>query len=275
MQAWSKQTLCSALLIGCGLFLFVGCSSDSGEDKLTEKPVESLYADGNKAFADGDYKQAAKSFEEVERQYPYSQWATKAQLMAAYAQYEGRDYDSAIATVDRFIQLHPGNAEVAYAYYLRAICFYERITDITRDQSLTHEAEKALQDIVSRFPDSSYARDAEAKLSLVQDQLAGAEMEVGRYYLKRRIFNAALPRFQKVVAEFQTTSQVPEALHRMVECYLALGIKSEAQATAAVLGHNFPGSEWYQKSYELLGGEKLSPRADRGSWIGKFWRKLF
>lgn len=113
------------------------------------------------------------------------------------------------------------------------------------------------------------------KLSLVQDQLAGAEMEVGRYYLKRQIFNAALPRFQKVVAEFQTTSQVPEALHRMVECYLALGIKSEAQATAAVLGHNFPGSDWYQKAYDLLGGEKLSPQADQSSWIGKFWRKLF
>lgn len=275
MQAWSKQALRGALLVGCGLFWLAGCSSDDSKDKLTEKPVETLYEDGSKAFADGDYKQSAKSFEEVERQYPYSQWATKAQLMAAYAQYEGRDYDSAIATVDRFIQLHPGNPEVAYAYYLRAICFYERITDITRDQSLTHEAEKALQDIVSRFPDSSYARDAEAKLSLVQDQLAGAEMEVGRYYLKRQIFNAALPRFQKVVAEFQTTSQVPEALHRMVECYLALGIKSEAQATAAVLGHNFPGSDWYQKTYDLLGGEKLSPQADQSSWIGKFWRKLF
>lgn len=275
MQVWSKQTLRSALLIGCGFFWLTGCASDDGKDKLTEKPVETLYEDGSKAFADGDYKQAAKSFEEVERQYPYSQWATKAQLMAAYAQYEDRDYDSAIATVDRFIQLHPGNAEVAYAYYLRAICFYERIADITRDQSLTREAERALQDIVSRFPDSSYARDAEAKLSLVQDQLGGAEMEVGRYYLKRRIFNAALPRFQKVVAEFQTTSQVPEALHRMVECYLALGIKSEAQATAAVLGHNFPGSDWYQKTYALLGGENLTPQADQSSWIGKFWRKLF
>ena len=262
------------LLAGACFIWLAGCSTDD-KGELPEKPVNELYSDGLSAMESGDYKQSAKSFEEVERQYPYSQWATKAQLMAAYAQYQGRDYDSAIATLDRFIQLHPGNAEVAYAYYLRAISFYERIMDITRDQTMTRDAEKALQDIVSRFPGTSYARDAEAKLSLVQDQLAGAEMEVGRYYIKRKIYNAALPRFQTVVAQYQTTSQVPEALHRMVECYLALGIKKEAQATAAVLGHNFPGSQWYQHSYDLLEGESLAPAADQGSWIGKIWRKLF
>ena len=263
------------LALGCCMVWLAGCSSDDGKDKISEKPVEELYSDANKAFADGDYKIAAKNFEEVERQYPYSQWATRAQLMAAYAEYQGRDYDSAVATLDRFIQLHPGNKEAAYAYYMRAICFYERITDISRDQSITHEAEKALQDVVSRFPDSSYARDAEAKLSLVQDQLAGAEMEVGRFYLKRHVFTAALPRFQTVIAQYQTTSQVPEALHRIVECTLALGLKQEAQATAAVLGHNFPGSEWYQKSYDLLGGENLTPKADSESWVGKAWHTLF
>lgn len=264
----------SALVLSFSLVL-MACNGDDGKDKISEKPVDELYHDGAQALEEGDFKKSAKSFEEVERQYPYSQWATKAQLMAAYAQYQGRDYDSAIATTDRFIQLHPGNAEVAYAFYLRAICFYERITDITRDQSLTREAEKALQDIVSRFPESSYARDAETKLSLVQDQLAGAEMEVGRYYLKRKTYNAALPRFQAVVAQYQTTGQVPEALHRMVECYLAMGIKKEAQATAAVLGHNFPGSSWYQNSYDLLGGASLTPTADSTSWIGKVWHTLF
>lgn len=274
-MAWFVKTAQhSALILTLG-FGLIACSSDDSKDKLPEKPVDELYSDGAKALEERDFKKSAKSFEEVERQYPYSQWATKAQLMAAYAQYEGRDYDAAIITLDRFIQLHPGNAEVAYAFYLRALCFYDRITDITRDQSLTREAEKALQDVVSRFPDSSYARDAEAKLSLVQDQLAGAEMEIGRYYLKRKIYNAALPRFQAVVAQYQTTSQVPEALHRLVECYLALGIKKEAQATAAVLGHNFPGSSWYQNSYDLLGGEQLTPATDSASWAGKVWHKLF
>jgi len=273
MALFQKSAWRALLLLGTCLGWLTACSSDDAKEDI-EKPVDQLYSDGAAALADKDYKKSAKSFEEVERQYPYSQWATKAQLMAAYAQYQGSDYDAAIATVDRFIQLHPGNPEVAYAFYLRAISFYERVTDINRDQSFTREAEKALQDVVSRFPDSPYARDALAKLSLVQDQLAGSEMEVGRYYLKRKIYNAALPRFQTVVARYQTTSQVPEALHRMVECYLALGIKKEAQAVAAVLGHNFPGNEWYQHSYELLGDAKLAPADQSESWIGKVWRKL-
>jgi outer membrane protein assembly factor BamD len=254
--------------------LLVGCS---GDDKalLTDKPVDQLYSEAAGALGEGDYKNAAKNFEEVERQYPYSSWATKAQLMAAYAQYQGGDYDSTITTLDRFIQLHPGNADIAYAFYLRAVSFYERIAEINRDQTNTREAEKALQDIVSRFPDTPYARDALVKIALVQDQLAGAEMDVGRYYLKRKIYNAALPRFQRVVEQHQTTSQAPEALHRMVECYLALGIKAEAQATAAVLGHNFPGSQWYAASYALLGGAPATVAEQANSWIGRVWKKMF
>lgn len=268
---------CCKIALLSGLLAVAACSGDDADGKKleSEKPVEQLYQEAAQALEDGDYQPAAKNFEEVERQYPYSQWATKAQLMAAYAQYQGGDYDAAIGTLDRFIQLHPGNDAIAYAFYLRAISFYERIADVRRDQSMTREAEKALQDVVGRFPDSAYARDATLKLSLVQDQLAAAEMEVGRYYLKRKIYNAALPRFQKVVAEFQTTSQTPEALHRMVECYLALGIRKEAQAAAAVLGHNFPGSNWYEYSYDLLGGSGLTPQADQQSWIGKTWRKIF
>lgn len=267
---------CQIMLLS-GLLALGACSGDDADGKKleSEKPVEQLYQEATQALEEGDFKPAAKNFEEVERQYPYSQWATKAQLMAAYAQYQGEDYDAAIGTLDRFIQLHPGNDGIAYAFYLRAISFYERIADVKRDQSMTREAEKALQDVVGRFPDTAYARDAALKLSLVQDQLAAAEMEVGRYYLKRKIYNAALPRFQKVVAEFQTTSQTPEALHRMVECYLALGIRKEAQATAAVLGHNFPGSSWYEYSYDLLKGEGLAPQAETTSWVGKVWRQLF
>lgn len=274
MAVFDKIGWLRAVLVGVTVFSLAACSSDDKNAEL-DKPVDQLYSEGAAALADNDYKKSAKSFEEVERQYPYSQWATKAQLMAAYAQYQGGDYDSAVATLDRFIQLRPGNADIAYAYYLRAISFYERITDVTRDQTNTREAEKALQDIVGRFPNTPYARDAILKLALVQDQLAGAEMEVGRYYLKRKIYNAALPRFQTVVEKFQTTNQVPEALHRMVECYLALGIKKEAQAVAAVLGYNYPGSQWYALTYALLGGENLAPAANKESWIGKVWHKVF
>jgi outer membrane protein assembly factor BamD len=270
MKLMMKRTLpyAALLLLLTGL---VGCGTD--KPVLTEKPVHELYDDGMKAFGETDYAKSAKSFEEVERQYPYSPWATKAQLMAAFAHYQGHDYDSAVTTLDRFIQLHPGNDDVAYAYYLRAVSFYDRIAEITRDQSNTREAMKALQDIVSRFPNTPYARDAQLKIALVQDQLAGAEMEVGRYYLKRKIYNAALPRFQNVIQTYQNTSQVPEALHRMVECYAALGITHEAKATAAVLGHNFPGSTWYQASYALVGGEAAT--TTQPSWISRVWRKVF
>lgn len=266
--------LTSALLLAVSGVWLNGCSS-TDKNKEAERPVEEIYNTAAKELEDGDYKASAKNFEEVERQYPYSQWATRAQLMAAYAQYQAFDFDSAIATLDRFIQLHPGNSDVAYAYYLRALSSYQRIADVARDQTYTREAEKALQDVVSRFPDSPYARDAIAKIALVQDQLAGAEMEVGRYYLKQKIYNAALSRFQNVVEKYQTTSHVPEALNRMVECYLAMGIKPEAQATAAVLGYNFPGSGWYQHSYDLLGGVNLTPTPNKQSWIGKVWHKVF
>jgi outer membrane protein assembly factor BamD len=274
MAVTRYRFLTSALLLAVSGVWLSGCSG-TDKNKETERPVEEIYNTAAKELEDGDYKASAKNFEEVERQYPYSQWATRAQLMAAYAQYQALDFDSAIATLDRFIQLHPGNSDVGYAYYLRALSSYQRIADVARDQSYTREAEKALQDVVSRFPDSPYARDAIAKIALVQDQLAGSEMEVGRYYLKQKIYNAALSRFQNVVEKYQTTSHVPEALNRMVECYLALGIKPEAQATAAVLGYNFPGSSWYQHSYDLLGGEKLTPAPNQQSWIGKVWHKVF
>jgi outer membrane protein assembly factor BamD len=270
------KRLSQALLCFSLLGMLTACAGDK-KDELVEKPVHELYDEATKAFDDGDFKLAAKNFEEVERQYPYSEWATRAQLMAAYAQYSAQDYDSATATLDRFIQLHPGHERIAYAFYLRALCFYERIADIVRDQTYTREAEKALREVISRFPDTPYAKDAEAKFVLVQDQLAAAEMEVGRYYLKRQLYGAALPRFQTVVEKFQTTSQVPEALHRMVETTLALGITKEAQAVAAVLGYNYPGSDWYQLSYQLLASRDLAPAAAApasDSWIGRIWKKL-
>jgi outer membrane protein assembly factor BamD len=250
------------------------CASD--DDKpLPDKPVEELYNSATDLMQKKEYGSAAKEFEEVERQHPYSQWATRAQLMAAYAQYQAMDYDPAIATLDQFIQLHPGNSNIAYAYYMRALCFYERLADVRRDQSNALNALKALQDVVSRFPNTTYARDAVLKIALVNDHLAGAEMEVGRNYLKQKLFTAAVGRFRTVVEKYQTTSHVPEALHRLVECYLALGITNEAKATAAVLGHNFPGSKWYEDSYALMTQNHLTPDEQDNSWIGRTWHSVF
>lgn len=248
---------------------FVSCADD--DKTMPDKPVDELYNAAQDLMDKHEYKDASKQFEEVERQHPYSQWATRAELMSAYALYEDMDYDKAVADLDTFIQLHPGNANIAYAYYLRALCFYERLADVRRDQSFAENALKGLQDIVSRFPDSVYARDAALKIALVKDHLAGAEMEIGRNYMKQKIYTAAVGRFRAVIEKYQTTSHVPEALHRLVECYLALGIKSEATATAAVLGHNFPGSEWYQDSYNLLTDKHLTPAEDKKSWIERVW----
>lgn len=256
------------------VFVLVGglgaCASDKDEDP-PEKPVEELYNTAKNAMDKHDYKEAAKGFQEVERQHPYSVWATRAELMAGFAQYQDLDYDAAIASLDQYIQTHPGSADIAYAYYLRALCDYERLADVRRDQSFTRNALSEMQAIVSRFPETTYAKDAVLKIALINDHLAGAEMEVGRNYMKQKLFTAAVGRFRTVVEKYQTTSHVPEALHRLVECYLALGIPSEAKAVAAVLGHNFPGSAWYQDSYTLLVKNNLEPKRDEGSWIDRLW----
>lgn len=262
-------------MIAVGLTLFTLCACSDKDKPLSDKPVEELYNSATDLMEKKSYKEAAKLFEEVERQHPYSQWATRAQLMSAYAMYQDMDYDDAIGALDQFIQLHPGNSQIAYAYYLKALCYYERVSDVRRDQSSALNALRGLQEIISRFPETTYAKDAVLKLALVNDHLAGAEMEVGRNYMKQQIYTAAVNRFRLVVEKYQTTSHVPEALHRLVECYLALGITDEAKATAAVLGHNFPGSDWYQDSYKLLVDRKLLPSDEDDSWIKKNWKKVF
>jgi outer membrane protein assembly factor BamD len=219
------------------------------------------------AMQAGDYDEAARLFDEVERQHPYSEWASKAQLMAAYAFYQKNSYDEAVNALDRFIELHPGSPDVAYAYYLKAISYYEQISDVGRDQKATSDALNALEELVRRFPDSKYSRDAQLKIDLALDHLAGKHMEIGRFYQDRSEYLAAINRFRTVIERYQTTTHVPEALHRLVESYLAMGIVDEAKSTAAVLGHNFPGSEWYIDSYALLTGENLSPEESEGSWI--------
>ena len=250
--------------------VLVACSSDDTPDYV-ERPVEDLYNSAMNTLLAGDHKEAARLFDEVERQHPYSVWASKAQLMAAYAQYQDNAYDDAIAALDRFIQLHPGNRDVAYAYYLKALSYYEQISDIERDQKMTLLALETLEEIKRRFPHSEYARDASLKADLARDHLAGKDVSIGRFYQSRGQYVAAINRFRRVVEMYQTTSHVTEALHRLVECYLALGITDEARATAAVLGYNYPGSEWYADSYTLLTDIEVTPEEQDDSWIARVW----
>ncbi len=261
----------AAVILAFGL---AACGS-SEPPVMPDRPAEVMFNEAMSLMDAGAPADAVKLFDEVDRQHPYSVWATKAQLLNAYAYYEMNRYDEAIAALDRFIALHPGSKDIAYAYYLKALSYYERIPDVTRDQSLTNRALNALQEVVRRFPDSKYARDARLKIDLAYDNLAGKEMEVGRYYQKRNQPQAAITRYRRVIELYQTTSHVPEALHRLTECYLDVGLTQEAQATAAVLGHNFPGSEWYQDSYGLMTGAQLEPSANTSSWIGRAWSSIF
>ncbi|MEE9210385.1 MAG: outer membrane protein assembly factor BamD [Kiloniellales bacterium] len=264
--ALAAAVLC-LLLWSCSLF-------EEEEPRYVERPVEDLYNTAMDSLLVGDYFEAARLFDEVERQHPYSTWAAKAQLMSAFAFYQNNKYDEAINALDRFIQLHPGNKDVAYAHYLRAISYYEQISDVGRDQKFTKLALDALEEVARRFPESRYARDVSLKIDLARDHLAGKHMEIGRFYLKQGEFLAAINRFRLVIQDYQTTTHVPEALHRLVESYLVLGVTDEAQATAAVLGHNYPGSPWYADSYVLLTGIDLRPEEYQGSWISRVWNSL-
>lgn len=245
------------------------------KDEYVEQPVETLYNKAMDLLEAGAYLPAAQAFDEVERQHPYSVWATRAQIMAAYANYQANHYDEAILAAKRFIELHPGNRDVAYAYYLVALSYYEQISDVGRDQKMTELALQSLEDVVRRFPNTKYARDAKLKIDLTRDHLAGKEMAIGRFYLKRGDYIAAINRFRTVVEKYQTTTHVPEALHRLTEAYLALGVVKEAQTAAAVLGYNYPGSEWYMDSYALLTGVDLRPEVDKKSWMARLWHTVF
>ena len=261
-----------AATIGLVMALLVGCAPS--EEPYVERPVEELYNEAMDSLLSEDFDAAVAGFAEVERQHPYSVWATRAQLMLAFVYYQGNRYDDAIAAAERFVELHPGNRDAAYAYYLVAMSYYEQISGVDRDQKTTELALRALEEVERRFPASTYARDARLKIDLARDHLAGKEMTVGRYYLRRGNPIAAIGRFRKVVELYQTTSHTPEALHRLTEAYLALGVPGEAQTAAAVLGHNYPGSRWYQQSYALLTDSDLEPEADEGSWISRVFGDL-
>ena len=223
------------------------------------KTVEELYNNGVDALNQKRYATAVAQFDAVEQNYPYSSWAVNAQLMHGYAEYLQNRYTEAIGALDRYIQLHPTSPNASYAYYLRALSFYEQIADIQRDQKGTDQAMVALQDVVNRFPESAYARDARLKIDLCRDHLAGKEMEIGRYYEQQKLYAAAIGRFQRVIDDYQTTNHTPEALHRLTEIYLLLGLTDQAKRTAAVLGHNYPGSPWYEDSYDQLAANGIAP----------------
>ncbi|MCF8479545.1 MAG: outer membrane protein assembly factor BamD [Rhodospirillum sp.] len=256
-----RALLAATLTLGLG-FGLVGCSGDD-KPEYVERPVEELYNEAVDLLNAANFEDASKAFDEVERQHPYSSWATKAQIMAAYALYENNAYDDAVVALNRFIELHPGNRDIAYAYYLRGLCFYEQIADARRDQQITRQAMSNLREVVSRFPDSPYARDARLKIDLANDHLAGHEMGIGRFYLDHLDYLAALNRFRTVVERFDRTTHVPEALYRMAEVNTILGLNEEAKRVAAVLGYNFPGSDWYADAYGLVtGNSSYEPTAD-------------
>jgi outer membrane protein assembly factor BamD len=266
--------------IGTLALIVSACSLLGGNDakeKLAyiERPAELIYNQAFERIERNDWTRANLLFQEVERQHPFSKWARRAMLMSAYASYRTADYEESIATAQRFISLHPGNESTPYAYYLIAINYYDQIYDVGRDQATTVSAEAALQQVVRRYPDSDYARDARLKLELTQDHLAGKEMDVGRYYLRQGQELAAIGRFKNVVSNYETTSQTEEALHRLVESYVSLGIINEAKLVGSVLGYNYPESEWYQDSYDLLEGYGIDLEAERKrNRRDGYWRRL-
>lgn len=250
-----------ALLVGIAMLSpLAACATRGGKKELAyvARDVNTLYDFALKRFDQHRYKEAAQIFDEVERQHPYSIWARRAQLMGAFSYYLGRDYSESISSAQRFLAVHPGNKDAPYAYYLVALDYYEQIVDVTRDQKITQQALDALGEVIRRYPDTQYAADARLKVDLVNDHLAGKEMEVGRFYERRRQWLAATLRFRKVVDDYQSTTHVPEALMRLAECYLALGIPAEAEKAAAVLGANYPGSPWYQRAYKLIQEHKAA-----------------
>jgi len=260
----------------CAVFAFcllAACSSP--EQPYVERSAEELYNQAMDELISGDYAEATRYFDEVERQHPYSAWATRAQLMSAFASYQSSHYLEAILAAERYLELHPGHPNAPYAYYLIAISHYEQISDVGRDQSATAVALLALEELVRRFPESEYARDARLKIDLTLDHLAGKEMNIGRYYLRRGFYVAAINRFRAVIETYSTTAHAAEALHRLTEAYLAIGVADEAQTAAAVLGYNFPASDWYRDSYALIKGHDLAPKEDTGSWISRAWRFVF
>jgi len=260
--------LVAAPLMGCSLF-------HKDADYVPDTPADRLYNEGLFLLNDKqDYKAAAKKFDQVDRENPYSDWARKALLMNAYSNYQAGQYDDCINAAKRYVTLHPASPDAAYAQYLIGSSYYDQILDVSRDQERAQKAIGAFEAVVHKYPDSEYVLAAKKKIEMARDQLAGQEMAIGRFYLQKRDFLGAINRFKVVVTQYQTTREVEEALERLTEAYVALGIIDEAQTAAAVLGHNFPDSPWYKDAYNLLKGAGGAPNENKASWISRAFRKL-
>lgn len=272
-----RPGLALVLIVG----LVSGCSSvgnlfgsDVEEVQLDDRSAREIFQLGEQQLEDGNGRQAAQTFNEVERLYPFSQLAKRAVIMSSFASYESGDFPSARNSANRYLDLYPSDVDAPYAQYLIALTYYDNIVDVGRDQATTENALQELREVVRRYPDSDFARDAQLKIDLTNDHLAAKEMEVGRYYLKRGHYSAAINRFRVVIEDYQTTNQTPEALHRIVEANLALGLEQEAVDAAAVLGHNFAGSDWYANSYELLTGRDILPKGEEDGFFGRSYRRV-
>jgi outer membrane protein assembly factor BamD len=262
--------LLAASLGACSDFSFF-----NHDEAPPDQPAARLYNEGLYLLnVRHDGRKAAAKFEEVDRQHPYSDWARKSLIMSAFAYYSMGSYDECVAAAKRYLTLHPGSPDAAYAQYLIAAAYFDQIPDVTRDQSDTEKALAAFQEVINKFPNSEYAQTAKQKIQVARDQLAGKELQVGRYYLNRRDYTGAINRFKIVVTKYQTTREVEEALERLTEAYMALGIVSEAQTAAAVLGHNFPDSPWYKDAYRLVKSGGVEPKEDKSSWISRAFRGL-
>ena len=266
-----KTRTAKILAIVLVAIFITNCSKKKREEEYVARNVGVLYNEGKKQLRGQNYPRAALLFDEVERQHPYSEWARRAQLMSAYSYYQANDYEEAILASERFLSLHPGNSSAPYAYYLIALSYYEQITDVGRDQRITEQAMAALEQVAFRFPETAYAEDARLKIDMTRDHLAGKEMDIGRFYQKQEQYLAALIRFKNVIDDYQTTTHVAEAMHRLVEVYLSIGIPTEAQQVASVLGYNFPKSKWYKYSYALLTDNDLTLEEPRNKkFLGIF-----
>ncbi|WP_029003460.1 outer membrane protein assembly factor BamD [Azorhizobium doebereinerae] len=262
--------LLGVLLVSATL---AGCANDK-DVTPPDEPAEKIYNEGLTLMRKGEMDAAAKRFEDIDRTHPYSEWARKALLMDTYVYYEAGKYDEAIAAGKRYMTLHPGSQDAPYASYLVASAYFDSIPDITRDQRRTRQALDALDDVIRKYPNTEYAAGAKRKVEVARDQLAGKEMLVGRYYLEQRNYTGAINRFKVVVTQYQTTRQVEEALMRLTEAYMALGIVSEAQTAAAVLGYNFPDSPWYKDAYKLVQSKGVLPQENKDSWISQSFKKM-
>ncbi|MEL6197235.1 MAG: outer membrane protein assembly factor BamD [Pseudomonadota bacterium] len=260
-----------ALVLACAVS---ACSGGNDEDDVSELSAGQIYAAGEQQLSDGRPLRSANTFSEIERLYPFSQTAKRAIIMSAFAYYEGGAFPQARSAAQRYLDLYPADDDAAWAQYLIALTYYDNIVDIGRDQQTTQNALESLTAVVSRYPDSPYARDSQLKIDLTRDHLAGKEMDVGRYYLKRDHYTAAINRFQTVVDNYQNTTHVPEALHRLVEAYLSLGLIEEARDSAVVLGTNYPGSEWYSDSYAALTGEEVIAKEGDGGTFSSLYRQI-